>query len=121
MAIVSVKRWNTLGATVAGAALLTALAMGAAPVRAQDPAQAGAVDVSRWPVSRSPAAMTDARTEAFVTALLSRMTLEEKVGQVIQADIGSITPADLASNVRSGRAMQAALLEAASEPFTAIA
>jgi len=96
MAIVSVKRWNTLGATVAGAALLTALAMGAAPVRAQDPPQAGAVDVSRWPVSRSPAAMTDARTEAFVTALLSRMTLEEKVGQVIQADIGSITPADLA-------------------------
>jgi beta-glucosidase len=96
MAIASVKRWNTLAATVAGAALLTALAMGAAPVRAQDPAQAGAVDVSRWPVSRSPAAMTDTRTEAFVTALLSRMTLEEKVGQVIQADIGSITPADLA-------------------------
>jgi beta-glucosidase len=40
--------------------------------------------------------MTDARTEAFVSALLARMTLEEKVGQVIQADIGSITPADLA-------------------------
>ncbi len=96
MAIVSVKRWNRLGTAVAGAALLTALVVGAAPVRAQDPPQAGAVDVSRWPVSRSPAAMTDARTEAVVTALLSRMTLEEKVGQVIQADIGSITPADLA-------------------------
>ncbi|MES2813413.1 MAG: glycoside hydrolase family 3 N-terminal domain-containing protein, partial [Pseudomonadota bacterium] len=40
--------------------------------------------------------MTDAPTEAFVAALLARMTLEEKVGQVIQADIGSITPADLA-------------------------
>ena len=96
MAIVSVKRWNRLGVTVAAAALFTALGMGAAPVRAQNPPEAGAVDLSLWPVSRSPAAMTDARTEAFVTALLSRMSLEEKVGQVIQADIGSITPADLA-------------------------
>ena len=95
MALVSVKRWNRLGATVAAAALFAGLAMGAAPIRAQTPPQPGAVDVSRWPASRSPAVMTDARTEAFVTALLSRMSLEEKVGQVIQADIGSITPADL--------------------------
>lgn len=96
MAMVSVKRWKSLGATVAGAALLAGMAMGVAPARAQTAAEAGAVNVARWPVSRSPATMTDARTEAFVTALLSRMTLEEKVGQVIQADIGSITPADLA-------------------------
>ena len=34
--------------------------------------------------------MTDRATEAFVTELMSRMTLEEKVGQTIQADIGSI-------------------------------
>ena len=96
MANVSVKRWNRFGATVAAAALFTGLGVGAAPVRAQAPLQAGAVDLSRWPASRSPAAMTDAQTEAFVAALISRMTLEEKVGQVIQADIGSITPADLA-------------------------
>lgn len=96
MAIVSVKRWNRLGATVAAAALLTGPFLAGVPALAQTPAAAGAVDLSRWPVSRSPAAMTDARTEAFVTALLAQMTLEEKVGQVIQADIGSITPADLA-------------------------
>lgn len=48
-----------------------------------------------WPNAASPDAMTDAETEAFVAQLLSRLTLEEKVGQVIQADIGSITPEDL--------------------------
>jgi beta-glucosidase len=37
----------------------------------------------------------DAATEAFVQNLLSHMTLEEKVGQMIQADIASITPAEL--------------------------
>lgn len=48
-----------------------------------------------WPHAASPAAMTDTRTEAFVTELMSRMTLEEKVGQTIQADIASIKPEDL--------------------------
>jgi beta-glucosidase len=33
----------------------------------------------------------------FVEELLARMTVEEKVGQMIQADIGSITPEDLRS------------------------
>ena len=37
----------------------------------------------------------DARLEARVDALLKRMTLEEKVGQTIQADIGSVTPDDV--------------------------
>ena len=41
--------------------------------------------------------MSDAMTEAFVADLLSRMTIEEKVGQIIQADISAITPADLAT------------------------
>ena len=48
-----------------------------------------------WPHAASPAAMTDARTEAFVTELMSRMTLEEKVGQTIQADISAIKPEEL--------------------------
>ncbi len=42
-----------------------------------------------WPIAR--AAMVEAR----IAALLARMTIEEKVGQVIQADIGSITPDDI--------------------------
>jgi len=50
-----------------------------------------------WPKASSPDAMSDATTEAFVADLLSRMTIEEKVGQIIQADISAITPADLAT------------------------
>jgi beta-glucosidase len=34
-------------------------------------------------------------TEQFVERLVGQLSLEEKVGQMIQADIGSITPADL--------------------------
>ena len=46
-----------------------------------------------WPAA-APAA-PDATTEAFVRQLLASMTLEEKVGQMIQADIASISPAEL--------------------------
>jgi beta-glucosidase len=37
----------------------------------------------------------DAETGALVDKLLAQMSLEDKVGQMIQADIASITPADL--------------------------
>ncbi len=47
-----------------------------------------------WPAV-TPKIPVDAKTEAFVSGLLARMTLEEKVGQLIQADISSITPEDL--------------------------
>ena len=79
-----------------------AVAMPSRPVPVQAvTAQASIVtDAARahpglWPRAASPAAMTDRATEAFVTELMSRMTLEEKVGQTIQADIGSIKPEDL--------------------------
>lgn len=49
-----------------------------------------------WPTAASPKALTDPATEAAIDVLLTRMTLEQKVGQVIQADISAITPADLA-------------------------
>lgn len=99
MVSVIFSRRSLAAVTVAAAGLLTACSMVVSPVvRVQTGAavEAGSVNPAAWPVSDSPAAMTDARTEAFVAALLERMTLEEKVGQVIQADIGSITPADLA-------------------------
>lgn len=44
----------------------------------------------RWPLPRDPA------IQARVRALMTRMTVEDKVGQIIQADIGSVTPADVA-------------------------
>ncbi|MBO9558320.1 MAG: exo 1,3/1,4-beta-D-glucan glucohydrolase [Caulobacter sp.] len=49
----------------------------------------------RWPAAASPAAITDAKTEAFITRLMAKMSVEEKVGQTIQGDIASMTPADL--------------------------
>lgn len=49
-----------------------------------------------WPAAHSPAAITDPATERVIDALLAGMTVEQKVGQTIQGDISSITPADLA-------------------------
>jgi beta-glucosidase len=62
-----------------------------------DPARAQAPGIiphpELWPavehVSKDPA------VEAFIAKLLSQMSLEEKVGQMIQADIEAISPADL--------------------------
>lgn len=48
-----------------------------------------------WPVAQSPDAMVDAATEARITDLLSKLSLEEKIGQMIQGDTGSIKPEDL--------------------------
>jgi len=49
----------------------------------------------QWPAAASPAAITDARAEAFISELMKKMSLEDKVGQTIQGDIGAMTPADL--------------------------
>jgi beta-glucosidase len=69
----------------------TALAGVAASAQTSSPVATPA----RWPQAHSPAAITDARTEAFVRDLMSKMTLEEKVGQTIQGDIASMKPEDL--------------------------
>lgn len=60
------------------------------------PAVAQQANPANWPVAKSPAAMTDAATEAKIDALIKRMTVEQKVGQTIQGDISAMTPADLA-------------------------
>ncbi len=59
---------------------------------AVDPA--AAVHPALWPES-PPAFAPDTALDARIAQLLSQMTLEQKVGQLIQADIGSITPDDL--------------------------
>lgn len=98
MAIVAVGCWKKLISSVASVALVAALSGTVSPgaARAQDASIASVDPAHGWPASRSPSAMSDPQTEAFVSELLARMTVEEKVGQVIQADIGSITPPDLA-------------------------
>jgi beta-glucosidase len=57
-------------------------------------AAAGVAHPALWPAV-SASVPIDAKTEALAEQLLSAMTLEEKVGQLIQADIASIEPADL--------------------------
>ena len=59
-----------------------------------DVARSSAVHPEIWPSARWPLS-TDPAVEARVTALLARMTLEEKVGQIIQADLNSVTPEDV--------------------------
>jgi beta-glucosidase len=51
----------------------------------------------RWPAARSPEAITDSKAETAITDLLGKMTIEQKVGQLIQADISAIRPDDLAA------------------------
>ncbi len=49
-----------------------------------------------WPAANSPAELTTRAEEARISGILARMTLKQKVGQLIQADISAITPQDLA-------------------------
>jgi beta-glucosidase len=74
--------------TVAAALLLLGSAAAAPPASAP----AASVHPELWPAA-TPAVDTGA--EAFVEQLLAHMTLEEKVGQMIQADIASISPEEL--------------------------
>ena len=79
-------------------ATATALLMaGTAGMTMAQPVNSGTADVhtSLWPAAKSPAAITDAATEARIDALLAKMTVEQKVGQLIQGDISTITPKDL--------------------------
>ena len=56
--------------------------------------QPAVVHPQRWPSVR-PQLPPDPALEREVNALLGEMTLGQKVGQLIQGDIGSLTPADL--------------------------
>ncbi len=75
-----------------GAALVFMLGMWTLICRGEGMPQV--IHPSAWPAL--PAAVPrDAKVEAFVDQLLRAMTLEEKVGQLVQADIASVTPEDL--------------------------
>lgn len=69
---------------------------GATALLAADPGGPAEAKLEAWPAAASPKSLTDPATETAIDALLARMTLEQKVGQVIQADISAISPADLA-------------------------
>lgn len=67
------------------------------PVSQPAPVAAAATANPRlWPAAHSPSAITDPATERMIGAIIARMPVEAKVGQLIQADISAINPADLA-------------------------
>jgi beta-glucosidase len=80
-------------AMVMATALLLAGTAMAAPQDAGT--EAGAVHAELWPAAKTPAAISDPKTEARINALMKKMTVEQKVGQLVQADISTITPKDL--------------------------
>jgi beta-glucosidase len=81
------RNLNRLAATACALALITA-------ATAATPAERGVAHPALWPVAKS-VGLVDPKTEAFVSQVMARMTLEEKVGQMVQADISSIRPEDL--------------------------
>jgi beta-glucosidase len=54
-------------------------------------------DASRWPSAqpRNPSARNTAADEALIRRIVAQMTLEQKVGQMTQPNIWSVTPDDV--------------------------
>jgi beta-glucosidase len=76
--------------------VLAPLAMASPPALAQtaETPRPGVADPTIWPDVRSPATR-DPVIERRIDALMAAMSVEQKVGQVIQADIASVTPEDV--------------------------
>jgi beta-glucosidase len=73
-------------------ALVLALCAGTAHAEAPTPRPAAmAVHPDLWPQARSPIGL-DPALEAKIGTIIAKMTLEEKVGQVLQPEIRWITP-----------------------------
>jgi beta-glucosidase len=77
--------------TAATSAPPAAPAAAAAPAAPQTPP---VIHPDIWPIGHS-GVKPDPAVDAKVAHILGGMTLEEKVGQVIQADVASVTPADV--------------------------
>ncbi|MDH1194502.1 exo 1,3/1,4-beta-D-glucan glucohydrolase [Stenotrophomonas sp. GD03958] len=76
-------------------ALVAALMLGLLGCRGQDrAAAAAATDKDPWPKVTWPLA-ADPALEKRITDLMAGMTVEEKVGQLVQGDIASVTPDDV--------------------------
>jgi beta-glucosidase len=81
-------------ALLTGAVCAFACGTGSPREPSAGPEAAGRVHAALWPTV-APAVPVDAALERAVSDLLARMSLADKVGQVIQAEIGSVTPEDV--------------------------
>ena len=86
------RRPVRLAAYCAAGAL--AVCAAAVPAGGGDRKAVPTVHPQRWP-KLHPTLARDAQLEARIEQLLARLTPAQRVGQLIQADIGSITPDDL--------------------------
>lgn len=85
-----------MSAPVVVSRTIVAVWLASSAIRAAAPAYAEDAQPAVWPAAVHRAG-GHGDTEALVDRLLAGMSLEEKVGQMIQADIASITPAQLRS------------------------
>ncbi|HEY8539406.1 MAG TPA: glycoside hydrolase family 3 protein [Steroidobacteraceae bacterium] len=76
------------------AALLVWLVSPAMAAQSADDAERAIAHAARWPRTRS-VGLIDPKIERWIDGVIGQMTLEEKVGQMIQADISTIRPEDL--------------------------
>src|SRR4051794_13199309 len=76
-----------------GEVVLGALLMAPAPAHSSGASPAA----SSWPAAqaRNPAARSAAADEALIARIVAGMTLEQKVGQMTQPNIWSVTPDDV--------------------------
>ena len=89
-----VTRFSLLFLLVGSVTLHTACRKAAAPDEESAPAATSEVHAETWPQVSSPVPV-DPELESRVEALLAKMSLEEKVGQVIQGESPHVTPDDL--------------------------
>ena len=89
---------NPIRVTLLGASLLACLSCSAQKESEQKPADAAAksdaAELKDWPALKSRFAK-DPAVEARAAEILASMTLEQKIGQMVQPEIKSITPADV--------------------------
>ncbi len=84
----------TLAATLAATLIATLAAALVTALITSTTAAAQTIHPSSWPAI-TPGIPLDPKVEQRVDRLLSTLTWEEKVGQLVQADISTITPDDL--------------------------
>jgi beta-glucosidase len=92
----SANRMHALAALIA-LALVACQSEAPAPTTATPaaaPSDPNAIVAENWPQPEWPFA-ADAALEQRVDALVASMTVEEKVGQIVQGDITTVTPEDL--------------------------
>ena len=75
-------------------AALIAVGFTGCSMSATDDAERGVANPDLWPSYEYPVPR-DPAVEAKIADLISRMTIEEKVGQLVQADLCCVTPADV--------------------------